>query len=248
MGSIASFAFTYRGALVPIAAAAAFVFPGSATGPVDLAAALTLLALGIGLRILGVRCLGGRARVHTAGARTLATEGIFGQVRNPIYLGNIAFAAALMALVASWAAAALLAAYLLSLYTIIALHEERVLLDHCGTPYREYLDSVPRWLWRPRQRAGASSGARTPWREVLVLERWFILSGIVSAAVAELVPVHVSRLLPADAPLYNLLGIGIVLLVSAGLFVRVGIKVHRKRRSRSALGAVASTVARTTAP
>lgn len=232
--SPASFAFTYRGALVPIAAAAVFVFPGGEAGPASQLAALGVLAAGIALRVTGVRCIGGRARVHTAGARELATDGIFSEVRNPIYLGNIAYAAGLAALFASWMAAALLAVYLVALYTVIALHEEGVLLAQYGDSYRDYKSSVPRWLWRPRFSQGAR-GVPTPWRDVLKLERWFIVVGVFCAAASGIFTLRVSDTLLGGAPVWRLVGVGIVLLLSASLFVIVTRKVRRKRRRAQAL-------------
>lgn len=81
--------------------------------------------------------------------KSLATGGPYGVVRNPLYVGNalVIFGATvasqhlwLLPLVALWCAA---------VYSRVAAHEERRLIDRYGDEYRAYRDAVPGWLPRP---------------------------------------------------------------------------------------------------
>ncbi|MBL8896502.1 MAG: hypothetical protein JNM84_02690 [Planctomycetes bacterium] len=178
MKSLPAFVFAYRGVLVALCPLSCALPPWSGLAPrVEIAAAALLLCLGLGLRLAGVREIGGRARVHSAGARDLVSRGIFATTRNPLYLGNALAAAGAILLLAGPLAAAATGLYLGLLYALVVRHEERVLLELWGAAYRDYLERVPRWI--PRLGGSDFSGrSREPysWSEVLRLEKWGVLA------------------------------------------------------------------------
>jgi protein-S-isoprenylcysteine O-methyltransferase Ste14 len=167
--------FRHRGVLVVLAILPATLIAGSDHGVPQLALALGLLALGLALRLAGVRQIGSRARVHTAGARSLLTNGIFGYLRNPLYLGNAFVAASVCALLRSAECVPLVLLAWLAAYTVIAKHEERELRALFGAPYDQYCASVRRWIprWSPYQPSPGE--APVSWSEVLYTERLFVL-------------------------------------------------------------------------
>jgi len=78
---------------------------------------------------------------------TLVTDGIFGRMRNPMYVGGILFLAGLsIALASSW----MLVMTILSAFVLhfgVVKREERYLTAKFGEPYRRYMASVPRYGW-----------------------------------------------------------------------------------------------------
>ncbi|MBL8898704.1 MAG: isoprenylcysteine carboxylmethyltransferase family protein [Planctomycetes bacterium] len=179
--------FRHRGVLVVLAILPATLLAGSDRGVPQLALALVLLSLGVALRLTGVRQIGSRARVHTAGARSLLTSGIFGYLRNPLYLGNAFVAVSACALLRSAECVPLVLLAWLAAYTVIAKHEERELRALFGAPYDQYCASVRRWIprWSPYQ--PDPSEAPVSWADVLYTERLFVLGcaaiGIATALV-----------------------------------------------------------------
>jgi protein-S-isoprenylcysteine O-methyltransferase Ste14 len=80
-------------------------------------------------------------------ATALVTGGVFGYMRNPMYVGGTLFLAGLsIALASSWM-------LVMTIFCALVLHfgvvkrEERYLLAKFGDPYRRYLESVPRYGW-----------------------------------------------------------------------------------------------------
>jgi protein-S-isoprenylcysteine O-methyltransferase Ste14 len=169
--------FRYRGVLVVLAILPATLLPGRDHGSLQLALVLLLLASGTALRIAGVRQIGSRARVHTAGARALLTGGIFGYLRNPLYLGNAFVAASLCALLRSAECVPLVLLALLAAYTLVAQHEEQGLRALFGSPYEQYCAAVRRWLPRFPPYASERHSVPVHWREVVRIERLFLLGG-----------------------------------------------------------------------
>jgi protein-S-isoprenylcysteine O-methyltransferase Ste14 len=80
-------------------------------------------------------------------ATALVTGGVFGYMRNPMYVGGTLFLAGLsIALASSWM-------LVMTIFCALVLHfgvvkrEERYLLAKFGDSYRRYLESVPRYGW-----------------------------------------------------------------------------------------------------
>jgi protein-S-isoprenylcysteine O-methyltransferase Ste14 len=91
---------------------------------------------------------GGGGPGFAAEPERLVTGGPYGVVRNPMYLGHLAFLAGLVALTRSPAALAGLALQWQRFAERVA-SDERRLADRFGHDYVEYLEHVPRWLPQP---------------------------------------------------------------------------------------------------
>jgi protein-S-isoprenylcysteine O-methyltransferase Ste14 len=234
MGFLLAFIFTYRGALAPLALAPAMILPCEPESRLYYVLGFCTLLLGILFRIAGVRRIGGRARVHSAGVKSLATSGIYGRVRNPLYVGNLLYAAGIVGLFGSLWGGIMAGFYLFVLYTAIAIHEEKVLEQQIGASYREYRLAVPRWriLLRPYRDPDASSSV-TPVGEIMRREMYFLLAGVLVALLATCVQFgffsYSSSGVPFPPEYRTIGGTGLVLLLSLVLFFSVGRKLKRKR-------------------
>ncbi len=116
------------------------------------------LILGEFLRLWAVGYAGGATRSRTLGAASnLVTTGPYAYVRNPLYLGNLLLSLG-VCIIANvyWMLIVLLVGYLLQYLPIIA-SEEAYLREACGTTYRAYYASVPRFIPRLRSYANPSA-------------------------------------------------------------------------------------------
>jgi protein-S-isoprenylcysteine O-methyltransferase Ste14 len=77
----------------------------------------------------------------------VVSEGVFGIVRHPIYLGSVLFYLVLLVLTLSLAATVVWLVIIV-FYHYIAQHEEKLLLMKFGAEYEEYMKAVPMWLPR----------------------------------------------------------------------------------------------------
>ena len=233
MHAFRAFVFTYRGAIVPLALTPALLLPAAPGGWCPASAVVLLVALGAFFRLGGIRLIGGRAHVHSAGTRELFTRGLYSHTRNPLYIGNALVAAGAAAILGStWSAPAVFA-LLVGLYTVVILHEEGALVTQYGKPYRDYMAAVPRW--GPKLVGAPSAGGpveRTPWLELLRLERWFSLSCLFLVAGAPFVPgVAAGDIsIAGRAVPIRLLLLGFLFLLEIWLFFVVSRKLRRRRR------------------
>jgi protein-S-isoprenylcysteine O-methyltransferase Ste14 len=110
--------------------------------------AAPLLAAGAWLGIMGLRAVGMEtADTHEPPSR-LRTDGVYGMVRHPQYLGwALAHVGASVLLSASWSL--LFTPAVLAIIYAISRAEEVDLLDTFGNEYREYSSRVPMLLPRP---------------------------------------------------------------------------------------------------
>ena len=110
---------------------------------------LLLVALGEWVRLAGVAAAGTVTRRRSREVQRLVTYGIFGWVRNPLYVGN--FLAWLGFTVVSGVYWFLpVAAILFAVeYTLIVRYEEGVLETIFGQEYLDYKARTPRWFPRP---------------------------------------------------------------------------------------------------
>lgn len=77
----------------------------------------------------------------------LVTDGIFGWLRNPMYVGVTMFLAGLAILLASDWMLVMTVAFALVLHVGVVKREERYLAAKFGETYRHYMDTVPRYGW-----------------------------------------------------------------------------------------------------
>jgi len=125
----------------------------------------TIRALTIGLRYIKRGGRGGRVY-----ANDLVTEGIYGHVRNPMYVGNVLICLG-VALASNRLAVALAAVPLAAFaYAAIVAAEERYLRERFGAGYEAYCRDVPRWLPNLRGMRTTLSETTFNWRRVVVKE------------------------------------------------------------------------------
>ncbi|MDD8018005.1 MAG: isoprenylcysteine carboxylmethyltransferase family protein [Bacteroidota bacterium] len=128
--------------------------------PTTLVVGFILGVVGEVIRFWGVSIAGSETRTTgTVGATHLVTEGPFGYVRNPLYVGNILLYAgcgimsnALM----PWLQLAALV-YFVFQYQMIVSREEEHLKVAFGDEYTRYCDNVPRFVPRITRYVGEHS-------------------------------------------------------------------------------------------
>lgn len=133
--------------------------------PVTLAAGLALALLGEALRFWGVSIVGSETRTTGAvGATNLITDGPFGHVRNPLYVGNIMMyvgCGIMSNALAPWLSVAAFLWFALQ-YHLIVSREEEHLRQAFGSEYETYVRNVPRFLPRLSRYRGEHSFHRGP--------------------------------------------------------------------------------------
>ncbi len=122
--------------------------------PSAISATFGLLFVVVGelIRIYSVAFIGGVSRTRsldTTGGQVV-TEGAYGLVRNPLYVGNF-FLAFGFAVYGGRGFLVILTAVLFAVqYYAIVLFEEKLLEEKFGESYRNYKDDVPAWFPRKR--------------------------------------------------------------------------------------------------
>jgi len=77
----------------------------------------------------------------------LVTDGIFGWLRNPMYVGATLFLAGLSIMLASDWMLVMAVGFVLVVHFGVVKREERYLEAKFGEPYRQYMTKVPRYGW-----------------------------------------------------------------------------------------------------
>src|SRR4051812_37326464 len=126
----------------------ALLAPGEATTRNWLIGAV-LIVIGEWVRLAGVAAAGTTTRRRSRNVQRLVTYGVFGWVRNPLYVGN--FFIWMGFVVISGVLWFLPVAILLFAveYTYIVSYEEGVLESIFGQEYLDYRQTTPRWIPRP---------------------------------------------------------------------------------------------------
>jgi protein-S-isoprenylcysteine O-methyltransferase Ste14 len=148
--------------------------------------------------------------LHTEG---LVADGPYRYVRNPLYLGGVLLALSL-GILASRLGFLVLVAGLTLFYNRLIGHEEALLLETQGEPYRRFLAAVPRLVpsLRPRLPAG---GMKPRWGQAWLGEApmWIMACSVIAFA-ATLKP----------QVFYSVIGIALV-----GYAIRIAVVARRKR-------------------
>jgi protein-S-isoprenylcysteine O-methyltransferase Ste14 len=147
-----------------VAVAANAWLTGSFAMPTHVPLALVSVALGfigLGLRVWGV----GLISASTMSSMTLSTErlvtaGIYGLVRNPLYLGDLLLFVGYGLFLPLPLAAAFVAFHVVRTLRLIVFEESQLAERH-GAAFDDYLRGVPR-LW---PRLAAAPAAAVDWRE-----------------------------------------------------------------------------------
>jgi protein-S-isoprenylcysteine O-methyltransferase Ste14 len=121
--------------------------------------------LGESIRFWGVSICGSETRTTGAvGATNLVTDGPFGHVRNPLYVGNILMYTGIGVMSNALFPWLLIFAVLffITQYQLIVSREEDFLREAFGDEYKAYLKNVPRFLPRITRYSGKQSFHRDP--------------------------------------------------------------------------------------
>ena len=131
-------------------------------------AGAVLIVAGELVRIAGVAAAGTVTRRRSRDVQRLVTYGIFGWVRNPLYVGNFLIWLGFGVGSGVWWFLPLAVILFAVEYTFIVRYEEGVLESIFGAEYLEYKQRTPRWL--PRPPAVRESGPHD-WGEAVWSER-----------------------------------------------------------------------------
>jgi protein-S-isoprenylcysteine O-methyltransferase Ste14 len=125
-----------------------------------------LVALGESVRLAGVAAAGTVTRRRSREVQRLVTYGVFGWVRNPLYVGNFLIWMGFTVISGVFWFLPIAALLFALEYTLIVRYEEGVLESIFGSSYLAYKSRTPRWLPRPPRDGDRESGPHD-WREAL---------------------------------------------------------------------------------
>lgn len=152
---VGAFLFRYRGFLPVPFLLIPLLVPGEQSRSGWLMAALFIVA-GEAFRLAGVAAAGTVTRRRSRNVQRLVTYGVFGWMRNPLYVGNLLiWIAFVIGSGVLWFIPFAIVLFAVE-YALIVRYEEGVLESIFGGEYVEYQQRTPRWL--PRPPAAASSG------------------------------------------------------------------------------------------
>ena len=127
---------------------APLLIPGRQTATGWLVAA-AFVVVGEAIRIAGVAAAGSVTRRRSRDVQRLVTYGIFGWLRNPLYVGNLlAWVGFVVASGVLWFIPVAVLLFAVE-YTLIVRYEEGVLESIFGAEYVAYKERTPRWWPRP---------------------------------------------------------------------------------------------------
>ncbi len=116
-------------------------------------AGAVLVALGEWIRLAGVSAAGTVTRRRSREVQRLVTYGIFGWVRNPLYVGNFFIWMGFVVISGvMWFLPVAIVLFGIE-YTLIVAYEEGVLESIFGGEYLAYKQTTNRWLPRPSRHA-----------------------------------------------------------------------------------------------
>ncbi|MBI2428072.1 MAG: isoprenylcysteine carboxylmethyltransferase family protein [Ignavibacteriales bacterium] len=126
---------------------------------------LLIAVLGEAIRFWGVSIVGSETRTTgVVGATNLITDGPFGFVRNPLYVGNILMyvgCGVMSNALVPWLQLVALVWFVIQ-YHLIVSREEEHLLQTFGDEYARYVKNVPRFIPRLTKYTGDHSFHRDP--------------------------------------------------------------------------------------
>jgi protein-S-isoprenylcysteine O-methyltransferase Ste14 len=125
-----------------------------------------LVAAGEAVRLAGVAAAGTVTRRRSREVQRLVTYGVFGWVRNPLYVGNFLIWMGFTVISGVYWFLPIAAMLFALEYTLIVRYEEGVLESIFGSSYLAYKSRTPRWLPRPPSAANRESGPHD-WREAV---------------------------------------------------------------------------------
>ena len=118
-------------------------------GPRNWILGFALIVLGEAIRLAGVAAAGTVTRRRSRTVQRLVTYGIFGWMRNPLYVGNFLIWMGFTVISGVlWFIPVAVLLFALE-YTLIVRYEEGVLESIFGQEYLDYKARTPRWIPRP---------------------------------------------------------------------------------------------------
>ena len=222
--------FRWRNALFPTVFVVLVVFFHPRGGPQDglLDAAGVLCGLaGQALRaaVVGLAYIRRGGKNKQAHADTLVTEGLFGVMRNPLYVANALGIAGILLIYNNPWVYGLGGGFFVLAYAAMVANEERYLLDRFGDVYRAYCRDVPRFLPKLSALRHIGDGLSFSWKRVLAKEYASFFSGL-SVTLAVLA-YEVPWTAPPASRTAIWVALGCAWLVLALLTVWVGRLKHR---------------------
>jgi protein-S-isoprenylcysteine O-methyltransferase Ste14 len=107
------------------------------------------ILIGEWIRLAGVAAAGTVTRRRSREVQRLVTYGIFGWVRNPLYVGNFLIWMGFVIISGVWWFLPVAIVIFGIEYTLIVRYEEGVLESIFGQEYLDYKKTTPRWIPRP---------------------------------------------------------------------------------------------------
>jgi protein-S-isoprenylcysteine O-methyltransferase Ste14 len=112
-------------------------------------AGFVLIVIGEGIRLAGVAVAGTVTRRRSRDVQRLVNYGIFGWVRNPLYVGNFLIWMGFVVISGVlWFLPIAIALFAIE-YSLIVAYEEGVLESIFGQEYLDYKATTPRWIPLP---------------------------------------------------------------------------------------------------
>lgn len=196
MVQIGNFLFRHRNWLFPVFIVAVFalarppaLIDGSPRGEhVKDAIAIGLVAIGLAVRasVIGFAYIkrgGLKKKVYAA---NLVTEGMFGVVRNPLYVGNLLVYAGVFVMHGDPLVMTIGIVAFLFAYQCIVRAEEAYLRDKFGPGYDDYCADVPRWFPRLSRFKAATEGMRFNMQRVILNDYTTIANAVMMLALTEI--------------------------------------------------------------
>jgi protein-S-isoprenylcysteine O-methyltransferase Ste14 len=123
------------------------------------------IVIGEWIRLAGVAAAGTVTRRRSRDVQRLVTYGIFGWVRNPLYVGNFLIWMGFVVISGVlWFLPVAIVLFAIE-YTLIVAYEEGVLESIFGREYLGYKQTTPRWIpRRPKQRETGQHDWAEAWR------------------------------------------------------------------------------------
>lgn len=125
---------------------------------------LVLIVIGESIRLAGVAVAGTVTRRRSRDVQRLVNYGVFGWVRNPLYVGNFLIWMGFVVISGVlWFLPVAIVIFAIE-YTLIVAYEEGVLESIFGADYLAYKQTTPRWIPRPPRHREEEPGPRS-WME-----------------------------------------------------------------------------------
>jgi protein-S-isoprenylcysteine O-methyltransferase Ste14 len=230
--TVGNFFFQYRNYLFPVLFVVAaltlrpsIMFGSPLADRLIGACGMVIVLLGEAVRLVTI----GFEYIHRGGkegrvyAGRLVQEGVFGLVRNPMYIGNVLIAVGMTMFLKSPLGYIILIPLFLFLYQSLIAAEEAYLRDRFGAEYENYCANVDRFVPRLDRIPQAFSGMRFDWRRSLRKD----LGTIVGLAMGLiLIPVWRTYLIDGWAALRSTISfsLGLSLAISLGYLVLLRLK------------------------